>query len=494
MARTEAQRRRLTLIATILGSSLAFLDVTVVIVALPTIEKDLNLGLAGEQWVYLSYSLALASLYLVAGAVGDRRGRREVFTVGVAVFAAASLLAAVAPNGGVLIAARTLQGIGGAFVTTNSLALLRQAYGKDAGRAIGLWTSFTGVVTIAGPPVGGALVEWASWRWIFLINLPVAVATVWFARAGECRRQEATGGTQRLDVPGAALIAVGIGTLTYALVEGARHGFADYWWLIGVAAAALIAFLVVEHRKESPMLPLELFRIRNFAASNAATFLVYAAIGAWLVYVALYIQFLGYSPFVTSVILAPTTVLMILLAPKFGALADRNGPRLYLTIGPGLLGCSALLLAAVDTKAKVWYLALPALAIFSLGLAILVAPITATALKSVPEKYAGIASGINTTFSRIGNLLAVAIVGLVVTIVFQSNGGTSSGTPLAKNQTDAALHAASIDAWRAAMAVVAALAFAGAAVGAIFVSNREARGEEEVEEEAATPGVAAAET
>jgi EmrB/QacA subfamily drug resistance transporter len=493
MARTEAQRRRMTLIATILGSSLAFLDVTVVIVALPTIEKDLNLGLAGEQWVYLAYSLALASLYLVAGAVGDRRGRREVFTVGVAGFALASLLAALAPNGGVLIGARALQGIAGAFVTTNSLALLRQAYGKDAGRAVGLWTSFTGVVTIAGPPVGGALVEWASWRWIFLVNLPVAVATVWFARAGQCKRQEATG-TQRLDVPGAALIAVGVGTLTYALVEGARHGFADYWWLLIVAAAALVAFVIVEHRKANPMLPLELFKIRNFAASNVATFLVYASLGASLVYVALYLQFLGYSPFVTSLILAPTTILMILLAPKFGALADRNGPRLYLTIGPGLLGCSALLFMAVDTKAKVWYIALPALALFSLGLAILVAPITATALKSVPEKYAGIASGINTTFSRIGNLLAVAIVGLVVTVVFQSNGGSSSDTPLAKDQTSAVLHAASVDAWRAAMAVIAALAFAGAAVGGIFISNREARGEQEAEAEAPTPEMAAAET
>jgi EmrB/QacA subfamily drug resistance transporter len=493
MARTEAQRRRMTLIATILGSSLAFLDVTVVIVALPTIEKDLNLGLAGEQWVYLAYSLALASLYLVAGAVGDRRGRREVFTVGVAGFALASLLAAAAPNGGVLIGARALQGIFGAFVTTNSLALLRQAYGKDAGRAVGLWTSFTGVVTIAGPPVGGALVEWASWRWIFLVNLPVAVATVWFARAGQCKREEATG-TQRLDVPGAALIAVGVGTLTYALVEGARHGFADYWWLLVVAAAALVGFIVVEHRKAQPMLPLELFRIRNFTASNVATFLVYASLGASLVYIALYIQFLGYSPFVTSVILAPTTILMILLAPKFGALADKNGPRLYLTIGPGLLGCSALLFMAVDTKQKVWYIAIPALALFSLGLAILVAPITATALKSVPEKYAGIASGINTTFSRIGNLLAVAIVGLVVTVVFQSNGGGSSDTPLAKDQTSEVLHAASIDAWRAAMAVIAALAFAGAAVGGIFISNREARGEQEAEAEVPTPGVAAAES
>ena len=230
MARTEAQRRTMTLVATILGSSLAFIDVTVVIIAMPTIETDLDLGLTGEQWIYLSYSLALAALYLVGGAVGDRYGRREVFMAAVAGFALASLLAAAAPNGGVLIAARTLQGIAGAFVTTNSLALLRETYGKEAGRAVGLWTSFTGVVTIAGPPVGGALVEWASWRWIFLLNLPVAVATIWFARAGRCRQQE-TARVGRLDIPGAVLIAVGTSSLTYALVEGADKGFAQYWWL-----------------------------------------------------------------------------------------------------------------------------------------------------------------------------------------------------------------------------------------------------------------------
>ena len=283
MARTQEQRRRLTLVATILGSSLAFLDATVVIIALPTIEEDLDLGLSGEQWVYLSYSLALAALYLVAGAVGDRRGRRDVFIAGVVGFALASLLAAAAPNGGVLIAARTLQGIAGAFVTTNSLALLRESYGKNAGRAVGLWTSFTGVTTIAGPPVGGALVEWASWRWIFFVNLPVAAATVWFARAGRCRMQEQTR-VGRLDIPGAALVAVGTGSLTYALVEGADQGFARYWWLFLVSAAALAAFLLVEHRRREPMLPLELFRIRNFAAANAATFLVYGALGSWLVY------------------------------------------------------------------------------------------------------------------------------------------------------------------------------------------------------------------
>jgi EmrB/QacA subfamily drug resistance transporter len=491
MARTEAQRRSMTLVATILGSSLAFIDVTVVIIAMPTIETDLDLGLTGEQWIYLSYSLALASLYLVGGAVGDRLGRREVFMAAVAGFALASLLAAAAPNGGVLIGARTLQGIAGAFVTTNSLALLRETYGKEAGRAVGLWTSFTGVVTIAGPPVGGALVEWASWRWIFFLNLPVAALTIWFARAGRCRKQgDAPSG--RLDIPGAVLIAVGVGSLTYALVEGADKGFAQYWWLFLVSGVALITFLVVEHRKESPMLPLELFRIRNFATANAATFLVYASLGAWLVYIALYIQFLGYSPFVTSLILAPTTVLMILLAPRFGALADKQGPRLYLTVGPSLLGVAALLFMAVDTKSKVWYIGLPALGIFSFGLAILVAPITATALKSAPEKYAGIASGINTTFSRIGNLLAVAIVGLVVTVVFESNGGSSADVPLAKDQAGTALGDASLDAFRAGMAVVAALAFAGAAVSAIFISNREARGEEATETTA--PAAAPAET
>jgi EmrB/QacA subfamily drug resistance transporter len=491
VARTQEQRRRLTLVATILGSSLAFLDVSVVVIALPTIQEDLDLGLSGEQWVYLSYSLALASLYLVAGAVGDRLGRRDVFMAGVAGFALASVLAAAAPNGGVLIGARVLQGIAGAFVTTNSLALLRESYGKNAGRAVGLWTSFTGITTIAGPPVGGALIEWVSWRWIFIINIPLAVVTIWFARNGRCRMQEQAR-VGRLDVPGAALIAIGTGSLTYALVEGADQGFGRYWWLFLVAGAALVAFLVVESRKQEPMLPLELFRIRNFAAANFATFLVYAAIGAWIVYIALYIQFLGYSPFVTSVILAPTAIVMILLAPRFGALADKHGPRLYISAGAALLGAGALVFTAVDTKTKLWVFIVPALGLFSLGLAILVAPITATALKSVPEKYAGIASGINTTFSRIGNLLAVAVVGVVVTAVFEANGGSSAATPLAKDQTNPDLHAASIDAFRAGMLIVAILAFAGAAVAAIGISNREARQEQEAEPTPAVP--AAAET
>jgi MFS family permease len=227
--------------------------------------------------------------------------------------------------------------------------------------------------------------------------------------------------------------------------------------------------------------------VRNFAAANLSTLLVYGAIGAWLVYLALYLQFVGYSAFETSLLLAPTTLVMILLAPRFGALADKHGPRVYLTVGPSLLGLSAILLMGVDDRGSFWIFGVAGLAAFSLGLAVLVAPITATALKSAPERYAGIASGINTTFSRAGNLLAVAVAGLVVTLVFESSGGSSAAVPLAKGEVDEALRAASIDAFRGAMLVVAVLSFAGGAVAAIGISNREARGEAEP-----TPPVAAA--
>ncbi len=220
------RRRQLTLAATILGSSLAFIDATVVIVAMPTIESDLDLGLTGEQWIFLAYSLTLAALYLPAGAIGDRYGRRPVFIAGAVGFAAASALAGAAPDEATLIAARALQGVAGAFLTTNSLALLRAVYADEAGRAIGLWTSFTSVATIAGPPAGGALVEWISWRWIFFLNLPFAVAAILLARAGNCeeRKQERIG---RLDLPGALLAALAFGSLTWGLVEGAEKGFEE---------------------------------------------------------------------------------------------------------------------------------------------------------------------------------------------------------------------------------------------------------------------------
>jgi EmrB/QacA subfamily drug resistance transporter len=465
--------RALTLGATVIGSSLAFIDATVVIVALPTIERDLDLGLSGQQWVFLSYSLALAALYLVAGAVGDRRGRRETFVVGVAGFAVASLLAAVAPNGGFLIAARALQGVFGAFLTVNSLALLREVYGSESGRAIGLWTAFTSVATVAGPPAGGALVEWISWRWIFFINLPLAAVAVALALAGRSpeRAEQRVG---RLDVPGAALAAIGFGFLTYAMVEGADDGFAEYWWAFLVAAVSLAAFGIVERRTAEPMLPFELFRRRNFTAANVETFLVYAALSGNFVFVILYLQFIGFSPFQAGLLEIPTSVIMIALAARFGTLADRLGPRVFLTAGPALLGIGTLFFLLVEEKSDFWTAGIAGLVLFAFGLAMLVAPITATALSSAPSEFAGIASGVNSTVSRLGGLLAVAVVGLVIALVFEGQVGETDAVPLETEQTDPELRDASIDAFRAGMLLVAGLAFAGAAVGALGISNAQA--------------------
>lgn len=480
-------RRTLTLAATIIGSSLAFIDATVVIVAMPTIEEDLGLGLSGQQWIFLSYSLALAALYLVGGAVGDRYGRRNAFIAGALGFALASTLAGSAPNETVLIVARTLQGVAGAFLTTNSLALLRGVYGDEAGRAVGLWTSFTSVATIAGPPVGGALVEWVSWRWIFFINLPLAGLTVLLAQLGRCdeRAQLRVG---RLDVTGAFLAATGFGTLTYGLVEGAENGFAERWWAFVIAAVALTAFVLFERRTDEPMLPFELFRRRNFAVANLETFLVYAALYGFIVFFTIYLQFLGLSPFEAGLINVPTSLIMILLAARFGMLADRHGPRLYLSLGPVLIGTGTLLTLGLDERDDFWTAGIPALLLFSLGLALLVAPITATALKSAPQEYAGIASGVNSTVSRLGSLMAVAVIGLVISLVFHSQVAGEGAVPLARDLEEPALRDASTDGFRAGMVLAAALAFAGAAVAAAGISDREARGEEaELSERAAAP-------
>ena len=248
---------------------------------MPRLEQDLGLGLNGQQWVFLSYSLALAALYLVAGAVGDRWGRGDAFMWGIVGFAAASALAGAAGSGGLLIVARALQGVAGAFVTTNSLALLRATYGAEAGRAVGLWTALTGVAMIAGPPVGGALVEWASWRWVFFINLPIAAVALLLARAGRCR-ETAHGNVGRLDLGGALSIAVGLGLLTFGLVQGPESGFGELWWAFAGAALAFASFAAIELRVSEPMLPLWLFRRRNFLAANLATLLVYAGLGRLL--------------------------------------------------------------------------------------------------------------------------------------------------------------------------------------------------------------------
>ena len=461
--------QRLTLLATILGSSIAFLDATVVNVALPTIERDLNTGLAGEQWIVLSYSLALASLYLVGGAVGDLVGRRPAFIAGVVGFAAASALAGAAPDERVLIVARTLQGVAGALLTPGSLALLRSAYGPDSAAAIGLWSGWSGIAGVAGPAVGGALVEWAGWRWIFFVNLPLSAATVSLALAGRGREHD-NQPHGRLDVPGAALAAIAFGAITYGLVEGPRRGFgaAPVAASLAAGAAALAAFVWHELRTDEPMLPLELFRRRMFAAANTETFLVYASLTGSMFFLTLYLQSVpAYSPLVAGLLTMPISGILLVLAPVFGGLADRHGPRLYLTVGPTVIGAATLLLVLYSGH-DVWARLIPAIVLFAFGLAAVVAPITATALDSAPERLAGVAAGVNTTFSRLGSLVAIALLGLVVALVYDA-----PGVPLAKGQQDAKRRAASTRAFHAAMVGAAALAFAGAATAAVGLGKRE---------------------
>ena len=359
-------------------------------------------------------------------------------------------------------------------MTTNSLALLRATYGAEAGRAVGLWTALTGVAMIAGPPVGGALVEWASWRWVFFINLPIAAVALLLARAGRCR-ETAHGNVGRLDLGGALSIAVGLGLLTFGLVQGPESGFGELWWAFAGAALAFASFAAIELRVSEPMLPLWLFRRRNFLAANLATLLVYAGLGGFFLFFNLYLQFLGFSPFEAGLVNLPTSIVMIVLAARFGALADRHGPRAFLTFGPLTMAAGMLVLLAFDERSELASVGVLGIGLFSLGLAALVAPITATALAAAPTALAGIASGVNQTLSRTGNLLAVAVLGIVVSLVFESRVSANGAVPLAIDQAEPLLREASIDAYRAAVIGAAAFVVAGAAVGALGISNVEAR-------------------
>jgi EmrB/QacA subfamily drug resistance transporter len=487
MAASTAERgRKLTLAATVLGSSLGFIDATVTTVALPTIEEDLGLGLSGLQWVFLAYTLALAALLLPSGAIGDRRGRRETFVAGVVGFGVASIVCGAAPNGELLIVGRAAQGVAAALMTTNSLALLREVYGDESGRAIGLWTAGTSLATVAGPPAGGALVEWVSWRWIFFINIPMAAAAIALALAGRCpqRLRQSVG---RLDVPGAALTAAGFGFLTYALVQGGENGFGDVWWAFAIGVAALAALVPVERRAEEPLVPPQFLRRRNLALANLETFLAYAALGGVLFYLPIYVQFLGFTPFGAGLVTIPVSVALILLAARAGALADRHGPRVLLTAGPVLMGIGMLLFLLLDERSDFWTAGLAGLVVFSLGLAALVAPITATALGSAPEELAGVASGVNMMVARVGGLLAVALMGFVIARVFEGAVDADGALPFARGQDDPELREASVDAWRAAILAASALSFAAAAV-ALGISNLEARRGSRGERAAAAAG------
>lgn len=401
------------LFTTILGSSMALLDSTVVNVALPRMGRDLGADLASLQWTVNAYMVTLAGLILLGGSLGDRYGRRRVFVVGVVWFAVASLLCGLAPNAGVLIAARALQGVGGALLTPGSLALIQATFhADDRGRAVGLWSGFGGIGAAVGPFLGGWLVDGPGWRWVFLINVPLALvcAPVAVRHVPESRDERAHG---HFDVLGAALGALALALLTYALIE-AREGTVIVAVSAVLGLAAAVAFVAVERRSPDPMMPLGIFASRQFSAVNLVTLCVYAAFGGFFFLAALQLQVVaGYSALGAGTALLPITVLMLLLSARSGELGERIGPRVQLTAGPLVCAVGVLLMLRVGPGASYVTDVLPALLVLGLGMVTLVAPLTATVLGSVDVARAGLASGINNAAARAAGLVAVAALPLL---------------------------------------------------------------------------------
>jgi EmrB/QacA subfamily drug resistance transporter len=392
---------RWVLAAAVLGSGLAALDATVVNVALPSIGADLDADVAGLQWILNGYLLTLAAFLLLGGSLGDRYGRRRMFVIGVVWFAASSLLCGLAPSVEVLVAARALQGVGGALLTPGSLALIQASFHPDdRARAIGAWSGLGGVATAVGPFLGGWLIDAASWRWIFLLNVPMAALTLYATRhVPESKDPDMAPG---LDIAGAAAAALGLGALTWGLTSS--DGLAA-----AIGVGTLLAFLAIEARSPHPMMPLELFANRWFSATNAVTFLLYAALsGSFFLLVVQLQTSLGYSPLEAGVALLPLTLVMLVFSPRAGALGQRIGPRIPMTVGPLLAGLGLFLLAEVGPGSTYVTDVLPAVLVFGAGLVITVAPLTATVLAAAEERHAGIASGVNNTVARAAGLLAVA--------------------------------------------------------------------------------------
>jgi EmrB/QacA subfamily drug resistance transporter len=415
--RLGTARGRWVLVATVLGSSMVFLDSTVVNVALPTIGRSLGATLAGLQWTVTAYTLTLASLILLGGSLGDRLGRRRVFLVGVAWFALASALCGAAPDVDVLIGARVLQGVGGALLTPGSLAIIQATFASDdRPRAVGAWSGLGGVASAIGPVLGGWLVQSGGWRWVFLLNLPLAVAVVAVTvrHVPETKDASVHGG---FDVAGAGLAVLALGGVTYALIETPESSGAPVGPLLaglgGVVAA--VAFILVERRRTrspdlvAPMMPLDVFASREFTSINVVTFLVYGAFSGLLFLLVLQLQVVsGFSPIEAGSSLLPVTVLMLGLSARSGALAQRVGPRWPMTIG--ISGCAIGMALMVRIGPHASYVAdvLPAVVVFGLGLSLTVAPLTATVLASADVRHAGVASGVNNAVARAAGLFAVA--------------------------------------------------------------------------------------
>jgi len=451
---------RWVLLATVLGSGIAALDATVVNVALPRIGADLDAGLTSLQWTLNAYTLTLSGLLLLGGSLGDRLGRRRIFSLGVLWFAIASAGCALAPNVQLLIGMRALQGVAAALLMPGSLAILEAVFRReDRAAAVGAWSGLGGIATAIGPVVGGLLVGMAPWGWrlVFLLNLPLAavVLAVTARWVPETRDEQASG---RLDLPGAGYAAVGLGALIYALTEGPVRRWPGS--LIVTAAAGvllLLAFAVNEHRRPDPMMPLSLFRSRQFSAANLVTFLVYAALSGAFFLLPVQLQLVsGFTPVAAGSSLLPVTVVMLLLSARMGRLAQRIGPRWPMTFGPVLAGVGLAMLVRVGAGSGYLDAVLPAVLVFALGLAATVAPLTATVLAAAPERQVGVASAVNNAVARTAGLLTVAVLPALAGL-----------TPAALDQP-AALSAG----FRHAVLITAGLCIAGGLLAGATISDR----------------------
>ena len=429
------------------------MDGSVVNVALPAIQDDLGGGLVLQQWVVDAYLLTLGSLLLVGGSLGDIFGPRRVFMLGIAAFGVTSVLCALAPSGTALILARGLQGMAGAILTPAGLAVITTTFsGEDRGAAIGSWTAWTGVAFVIGPLVGGWLITHGSWRWVFLINVPIALATLALVAYAVPRRE--TGKERvRVDVVGGVLCVLGLGGPVFALIEEPKRGWSDPLILVTFfgGLALLGVFVWWERRVKQPMLPLRLFSKRNFTYANLETLTVYAALSTLTFFLVLFLQQLaGYSPLKSGLTLVPITIVMFLLSPRFGRLSMRHGPRLYMGAGPLIAAVALLGFARLQPDFNYWTELLPPLLLFSVGLSMIVAPLTSTVLADAGERDAGIASGVNNAVARVAGLLGIAVVGAAIA-------GSNNTLDLAG--------------FHQSMAITAALLAVGGAIGFLGIRN-----------------------
>jgi EmrB/QacA subfamily drug resistance transporter len=500
--KADAAAKRLTLIACILGSGIVLLDGTVVNVALPTIQRALGGGLAAQQWVVNGYLLTLGSLILIGGSLGDLFGERRVFAIGVGGFGLASALCAGAPSIGVLVGARALQGIAGALLVPSSLAVIVNTFPEsERGPAIGSWTAWGAIAGVLGPLAGGELLAVASWRWIFLMNVPLAIGCVTLILTAIPRSAPREADARRVDVTGGLLCALGLGGPVFALIEQPRLGWSSAAVTGPLIAGALLllVFLAYESRTRDPMLPLGLFRRRNFSAGNIETFAMYAGLSILFFFLILFLQQIGgYSPLKSGLATLPVTVVMFFLSRRFGALADRFGPRLFMGAGPLVAAVGLLLFQSAGVKVDYLSEVLPPLLIFSLGLSMTVAPLTAAVLAG-SEREAGIASGVNNAIARVAGLLGTAAVGAAIASSFVSAmSGKLAGATLGRaaeaavreakrlplgrpdvhgipaaqaHLVKAAAEGASLHAFHLGMAIAAALVAIGGLVGVAGIRN-----------------------